>query len=194
MSLKGEVLIKSLKISYLWIKFSLVCMFVLGATFISAQRSPASEDQLKAAFIYNFTRFVDWPPDYFSTSSSPFIIGILGDESFKSYIDEIVKGEKLGDRAIVVQRYRTVKEIKHCHILFISAYEATRIKGAIPALNRRGILTVSDGAEFAKWGGIVRFFKDDNKLRLQINIDEAKSSQLIISSKLLSLSSIYSKN
>ncbi len=158
------------------------------------QRMPVNEYQVKAAFIYNFTRFIDWPPETFTGASGPFIIQVLGDNQFSSYINDIVKGEKLGGRAIIVQRINSVEEIHQCNILFISASNASEVKDLLPDLNRRRILTVSDASNFAKWGGIIRFFKEGNNLRLQINIDEAKASKLNISSKLLSLSSIYRGN
>ena len=171
-----------------------ICILLtLGPSNAFAQNQPTSEYQLKAAFIYNFTRFVDWPANAFSSSDGPFVIGVLGDERFSTYIEELVKGEKLGGRSISVQRYGA-GQIGRCNILFVSGTEASKIKNQLPGLNRRGTLTVSDASNFAKWGGIIRFFKEENKLRLQINIDEAKSSQLTISSKLLSLSKIYSAN
>ncbi|MEO8795217.1 MAG: YfiR family protein, partial [Daejeonella sp.] len=158
------------------------------------QMRPVNEYQVKAAFIYNFTRFIDWPAETNTGSAGPFIIKIWGDDQFSTYINDLVKGEKLGGRAIIVQRIDNVKEINQCNILFVSASRAADVKDLLPELNRKRILTVSDAANFARWGGIIRFFKEGNNLRLQINIDEAKASRLNISSKLLSLSKIYRAN
>lgn len=159
-----------------------------------SQIKPTNEYQLKAAFIFNFTRFVDWPANSSSSLDDPFVIGVLGDDRFSTYINEIVRGEKLGSKAITVKHFKNVKELAHCNILFISAVEASKIKDELKGINRRGVLTVSDAANFVKWGGIISFFKEENKLRLQINTDEAKASQLTISSKLLNVSKIYSTN
>lgn len=155
------------------------------------QSKATTEYQLKAAFIYNFTRFIDWPPDAFNSADAPFIIGILGKDPLGTYLDDLVKDEKLDNHTITVQRFSDLKEINQCNILFIPAEEATKINKQIPSINRRGILTVSDISDFSKWGGVIRFFKEENKLRLQINLTEAKAGQLTISSKLLSISSIY---
>ena len=158
------------------------------------QPRPTSEYQLKAAFIYNFTRFIDWPPASFGSTDSPFVIGILGDDGISAYINELVKGEKLGNRQIVVRRFSNPAEITQCQILFIGGKDVPEMKGLLNAMNRRGVLTVSDAPDFAKLGGIVRFYKEANKLRLQINVDEVKISELTISSKLLSLSNVYKAN
>ncbi|HEX8376403.1 MAG TPA: YfiR family protein [Pedobacter sp.] len=160
----------------------------------NTQPRPTSEYQLKAAFIYNFTRFIDWPPASFGSTDSPFVIGILGDDGISAYINELVKGEKLGNRQIVVRRFSNPAEITQCQILFIGGKDVPEMKGLLNAMNRRGVLTVSDAPDFAKLGGIVRFYKEANKLRLQINVDEVKISELTISSKLLSLSNVYKAN
>ena len=127
-----------------------------------SQSRPAPEYQLKAAFLYNFTHFIDWPADAFSSSEAPFVIGILGDDPFGPYIDEIVRGERHGSHPILVQRFAHVKDVRNCHILYINSNEANRLREALPAINRRRILTVSDASNFARWGGMIRFFKEDN--------------------------------
>lgn len=156
----------------------------------AAKADTAPEYQVKAAFLYNFIRFIDWPPDAFSSPEAPFVIGILGNDPFGRYIDEIVKGEKAGNHPIVVQRYRNIKDIVHCHILFINTGEAIHLKEILSFTDRRSILTVSDSGNFTASGGIIGFFKEENKVRLQINIASARNAQLDISSKLLSLARI----
>jgi hypothetical protein len=166
-------------------------LFLLSLYHSFAQQRPATEQQVKAAFIYNFTRFVDWPPEAFESANAPFVIGVLGNDPVASYLEDLVKDEKLDTHNIIVQRFTDLKQIDQCNILFISAEEAAKNNKLIPSINRKGILTVSDVTDFSKWGGVVRFFKEANRLRLQINPAEAKAAQLTISSKLLSISSIY---
>lgn len=166
-----------------------ICWLTLNPSF--AQTSPAPEQQVKAAYIYNFTRFVDWPLEAFRAADAPFVIGILGNDPVSTILDDLVKDEKIGDHNITVEHYTDLKQVGNCNILFISAEEAFKNSKLITSINRRGILTVSDVADFSKWGGIVRFYKEASKLRLQINPAEAKAAQLSISSKLLSISSIY---
>jgi hypothetical protein len=168
--------------------------FLFLSVHASTQPRPTGEYQLKAAFIYNFIRFIDWPSGSFGGGESPFVIGVLSDDVISAHINELVRGEKLGSRPIVVRKFSNPAEISQCHILFIGGQDVSQMKSLIHGMNRRGILTVSDAPNFAKMGGIVRFYKEANKLRLQINVDEAKISELTISSKLLSLSNIYKAN
>lgn len=155
---------------------------------LQAQTTASREYQVKAVFLFNFSQFVDWPPATFSSSNTPFVIGILGDDPFGSYIDETVAGEKMKGHPMVVHRYRTVKDITDCQILFIA--DPDYADEALRTLGRRSVLTVSDAANFARQGGMVRFFTENNKLRLQINPSAAKAAGLTISSKLLRLAEI----
>lgn len=163
---------------------------LVSARFLSAQTKPVGEYQVKAAFLYNFTRFVEWTPASFKAADSPFVIGIIGNGPFGIILDDIVKGEKAGGHQIMIRRYQNVKEIKDCHILYINA-ESLKIKQTLSALKGRNILTVSDAANFTRWGGIIRFYTEDNKVRFEINAAAAKTAKLRISSKLLNLARIY---
>jgi uncharacterized protein YlbG (UPF0298 family) len=171
------------------------CLIISFPSFNTvAQSNPINEYQLKAAFIYNFTRFINWPPDSFFNPEDPFVIGVLGNERLSAYLNLLVKGEKLNDRAIIVRSYKNIKDVEACHILFIADEWASKIKNKIPVINHQSTLTVSDAPNFAEMGGIIGFYKEKNKLRLEVNINEAKSSELVFSSKLLSVSNIYSTN
>lgn len=162
---------------------------------LAAQTQSATEYQLKAAFIYNFTRFVDWPPSPTPRSNTaPFVISVLNEDRLADRILELVKGEQLNGRPIIVRRLDNRSEIANCNILYVSVRDASDMKNQLTTINRRGILTVSDNPNFARWGGLVRFFKEDNKLRMQINIEQARAARFSMSSKLLSISSIYNSN
>ena len=156
----------------------------------SANAQRAAEYQVKAVFLFNFTRFVDWPATSFENANSPFVIGILGNDPFGNYIDEAVNGESTGQHPIIIKRYKTIKDIDNCHILFISSSEIEQIKPMLVELKERKILTVSDATNFASLGGIIGFFMENNKIRMQINTDAAKAASLSISSKLLSVAKI----
>lgn len=165
----------------------IIFMFCM-CRFAYAQTS--AEYQVKAVFLFNFTRFVDWPGTAFESSNSPFVIGILGNDPFGNYIDETVKDEKMGERSIIVRRYKTIKDVDNCQILFISAAEAEQSKSALQELKEKHILTVSDASNFASTGGIIGFIIENNKTRMQINIDAARAASLVISSKLLGVAKI----
>jgi hypothetical protein len=155
---------------------------------LQAQTTPSY--QVKAAFLYNFSQFVEWPASAFNWKGSPFVIGILGHDPFGSYIEEIVEGEKVGDRRILIKRFSSVAEVNECHILFVNTRSAA---DDIRTLRNKSILTVSDEANFAKDGGMIRFVTDNNKIKLQINIVAARSANLNISAKLLRVAEIVER-
>jgi hypothetical protein len=144
-----------------------------------------NEYQVKAVFLFNFGQFVEWMSRAGSGTSAPFVIGVLGDDPFDGFLDETVRGENIGGRPIVVQRYRKSEEIAGCDILFVSDSEAHRLPQILDAVQGRNILTVSDVENFAQRGGIVQFVTEKRKIKLKINVDAAKAANLSISSKLL---------
>ena len=161
---------------------------VLGLLLVipAAAQSVALRDyQIKAVFLFNFAQFVDWPPAAFQAGDSPFVIGVLGDDPFGPDLEEATKGEKLGNRVLEIRRYRRVEDVDACHILFISRSEISRLERVMTALGRRSILTVSDTEEFNRRGGMIRFVTENNKVRMKINLEAAKSANLVLSSKLL---------
>jgi hypothetical protein len=168
---------------------ALVFCGVLFSLFARAQ--PAlPEYKLKAVFLFNFVRFTEWPPSAFATEDSPFIIGILGADPFGKTLEQTVKDEVANGHPIEVRHYKTVNEIKKCHVLFISSSESYHLDSILSALRGRSILTVGDVEGFADKGGMVRFSKEDNKIRFRINVEAAKAENLSISSKLLQLADI----
>lgn len=174
-----------------WHRVSVVCgiwlLMLAGLLQGSVARSAAvtPEYQLKAVFLFNFTQFVEWPPQAFDDTNSPLVIGVLGNDPFGSYLDDTVRGETVNGRPLVVQRFSTSSDIKHCHVLFISRSEATHLTQILAGLKGKNILTVSDADNFNREGGIIRLATIANKIRLRIALEEAKAANLTISSKLL---------
>lgn len=150
-----------------------------------AQAAPAREYQLKAIFLFNFAQFVDWPPGAFAEAQSPLVIGVLGDDPFGADLDEVVRGEHVNQRSVVVKRFRRLEEVTDCHVLFISRSEAGRLGPILMRLKDRSILTVSDVDDFARADGMIHLVIQNHKIRLRINVEAAKSAHLAISSKLL---------
>jgi len=162
---------------------------VIAATFscaATARAASANEYQIKAAFLFNFTKFVIWPPQAFADANSPFVIGVLGQDPFGSYLDETVRGERIANRPLVIERYHSLAEIKHCHVLFISRSEAGRLNQIVAGLKSRNLLIVSD-ADGGEGGVIIRFVTEGNRIRFKIDQQAAKAANLTISSKLLRL-------
>lgn len=150
------------------------------------------EYQIKAAFLYNFTQFVEWPTNAFPTPDSPLIIGILGSDPFGNTLDDIVRGEKVNGHPLTVSRHHSIEELKAqaCHILFISQSEKGQTEDILNELKGRSILTVGETEGFAKNGGMIRFITEKRKTRLRINAEAARNVQLNVSAKLLRLAEI----
>jgi len=152
-----------------------------------AQNSQPSEYQVKAAFIFNFAKFVEWPPGAFADARSPLLIGILGESPFGTDFEQAVRGKTLNNRPVTVKECRTTEEARKCHVLFISTSEKARLKEIFKDLASTNILTVGETEDFIKDGGMIRFFWEGNKIRFEISGDVAKKAGLKIDSKLLSL-------
>ena len=172
--------------------FVMPCLLLLRGQDLPAQTAISKEYQVKAAFLYNFSQFVVWPTEAFPEAQTPLVIGIIGEDPFGAYLDEIVNGEKVNNRPLIIQRYHQVEEIKVCHILFVSQSETKRLEEILARLKGRSILTVGDIDGFAKQGGMIRFVTEKNKVRFGINVEAAKAAKLTISSKLLRPAEIIS--
>jgi YfiR/HmsC-like len=144
-----------------------------------------SEYEVKAVFLFNFSQFIAWPPEAFPTAQTPLVIGVLGRDPFGAALDEVVRGETIEGRRLEVRRYQRVEDIELCHILFVDRSKRGELDSILDHLRGRGVLTVGESANFARRGGIVQFVTMDKRIRLQINLDAAKTAGLTISSKLL---------
>src|SRR5258708_1489107 len=177
-----------------------ILIAILGMTLNSTSKADAqagdadsSEYLIKAGFIYNFAKFVEWPSAAFSQPDSPIVIGVLGTDPFGNVLDRIVEDKKIGPRGFVVRRYKwgkDLKDLKDCKILFVSASERTHIDEILLSVKGLPILTVGETPGFAERGGVIRFTLEDNRVRFEVNVDAAHQADLNISSRLLTLAKI----
>jgi uncharacterized protein DUF4154 len=152
-----------------------------------AQASPPTDSQVKAAFLYNFGKFVTWPPAA-ERGDQPFVIGIVGDDPFGDTLDQMVVDRAIRGRKVSVRRFTSVSDATaHCQLLFISASEADQLSEILSASSRASVLTVSDLENFTARGGMIGFRIEDKKVRFDINVAAAASSGLAMSSQLLKL-------
>lgn len=170
--------------------FVVCALMFSGGLDLPVQSAPTTEYQVKAAFLFNFAQFVEWPTNTFPETRTPLVIGVLGQDPFGGYLDEIVRGERVNNRPLTVQRYRRVEEIKTCHVLFISRSEEDRLDQILASLKYRKILTVADADSAARRGVMIRFVTEQRKIRLKVNLEAARAANLTISSKLLRLAEI----
>jgi len=155
--------------------------------------SDSSEYLIKAGFIFNFAKFVEWPATAFAQPDSPIVIGILGTDPFGAIIDQIVQNKKIGARGFVVKRLKwstDIKELRDCKILFVSASEKVHMDDVVQAVKGQPILTVGEMPGFAERGGMIRFTVEDNRVRFEVNVEAAHQAELTISSRLLTLARI----
>jgi len=144
-----------------------------------------SEYQVKAVFLYNFGQFVEWPRETFDTPQAPFVICVLGEDPFGKTLDDVVRGESIGARSLVVRRFRETEEAADCNILFVGRGAAERLDEALAATRGRSVLTVTDIEGAERQGAIIVLYEDKSRIRMRINLAAAKASHLVISSKLL---------
>lgn len=164
---------------------------ILGAALVPtaaiAQQSGPSEYQVKAAFLYNFTKYVEWPDSAFADAGSPFVIGVVGRDPFGSALDRTVDGRTVNGRSIEVRRFRRAEDVSGAHILFVSDSESDRVAKIIEHLGNAHTLVVGDMDEFLERGGTINFLIEDSRVRFEINTDASDRAGLTISSKLLAL-------
>lgn len=144
-----------------------------------------SEYQVKAVFVFNFSRFVEWPPQAFRSPTQPFAICILGEDPFGPKLDEAVRGEDINQHPLQIRRLRHVREADDCQILYIDRSEGGELHQILSALDHHSTLTVSELKDAAERGGMIQFLTENNRIRLRINVESARAAGLIISSKLL---------
>jgi hypothetical protein len=162
----------------------------------AAERSRAADDleyQVKAAFLYNFAKFVEWPPDAFEGAGDPVTFCVVGADPFGEVLDTVVEGESLAGRRLTVHRTRDLGELRDCHVVFVPRSERGRQERILDFLRNRSVLTVGEADGFLTGGGMIRFVLEQNKVRFDISLEATESSGLKMSSKLLRLArKIYS--
>jgi len=155
-----------------------------------ASAQEISEYQVKAAFLYNFTKFVDWPPLPGSPGKKPFEICVVGDDPFHGELVNIVEGKSVNGQVLAVRHIKKVEDAPGCRIAFISSSEKGRFRSILDALRGSGVLTVGDTEGFAEMGGVINLTLVDRRVHIEINLDAAKVQGLKISSRLLRLAQI----
>lgn len=157
---------------------------------VSARAAPPvfDEYQVKAAFLFNVARFVEWPADAFASPTSPVTFCVVGADPFGGTLDEALRGRQVSGRTPVVKRLRAISPASGCHVVFLAAGDAGQAT-ALADLGAASVLTVADSPGFASRGGIVSLFLDDQRVRFEVNTEAAERARLHISSRVLALAS-----
>ena len=167
---------------------ALFALCIPGAALAAA----SSEYQVKTAYLYNFAKFIQWPAGAFADSSSPIVIGILGEDPFGNSLDQVVSQRQAQGRSLRIERYQSLAEIKHCHLLFISSSEANHQGELLKTIADWGFATVGESADFTRDGGQIRFFFTSNQtIKIEVNPDAAQRAGIFISSRIMKIARIY---
>jgi len=160
----------------------------------AAAAAPARECEIKAAFLYNFTKFVDWPAQSFANADAPIVIGVLGDSPCAEALERLVKDRKVNGRTIVVRRIASAEQAKVTQLLFVGSAQEAQFAGLEPAIESLPVLTVGESPGFATLGGAIDFVPQGDKIRFEINIDAAEHAGLKISAQLQKLATVVHRS
>jgi len=168
------------------------CFLLMSLWFLPGFRCPAqtaspSEYQIKAAFLFNFAKFVDWPSTAAVAPGAPIFIGVLGENVFHDDLGTVLHGKNINGHPLELKLFESAEAATNCQILFISPSEKSHYEKILADLHGASILTVSETDDFIPAGGVINFVIIGKNVRFQINNEAAKKAGLTISSKLLSL-------
>lgn len=174
---------------------ALVAMFLAVSPVLSrGQETPAPRhSDLEAVFLFHFTQFVEWPTNAFAATNSPFVIGILGDHPVGAALRDVIRGETVRGRELVLRVFRHPDEVRQCHMLFLVEGEEASVPRVLSRLRGQPVLLVSEVDGFAQRGGMIEFVTDQKKIKLKINVESAHAADLVISSKLLRVAEVFPK-
>lgn len=175
----------------LWCRFTTTFWVVLLLTTteffpprVQAQKNRPTESQVEAIYLFNFSRFIEWPAEP-TPASATFSLCVLGEDPFGAFLDTTLAGETVAGRNFVARRISKPADALGCRILFVSASEQSHLKELFDVLAKKSVLTVSDIPRFAQRGGMIEFLVDRDKVRFEINLTSATDAGLTLSSDLL---------
>lgn len=158
-----------------------------GTNSAPGQGNESSEYQVKAAFLYHFSQFVDWPDGTFKDGSSPLVYCTIGEDPFHGALDASISGKAIGARPLQVTHFQQPQEFRGCQIVFIGAGDKKLAARVLTSLKGTPVLTVGESQNFVQDGGMIGFLLEENKIRFEINLDAAEHAKLKLSSRLLAL-------
>jgi|ERR1017187_1889484 hypothetical protein len=166
---------------------SVVCLVSLLAfdRGLAADPAPLAEHQIKALYLYNLTKYMEWPADAFAGSNAPFTIGLLAGPDLREDLLEITKGKDINGREILVRSIESTQDVKSCQLIFLESGDKQRLTQILNAAKDSPVLPVGVSEDFLVSGGIISFARKDNKLRLRIDLNAARRARLTVSAKLM---------
>lgn len=159
-----------------------------------AQSAASPEYELKAAFLFNFAKYVQWPASSTTDASKPFVIGLVGGDPFGSLLDDAMRGQSVNGRPLVVKRFARIEDIVHCDILFVDSSQRGNLQPIFAALRRASVLTVSDMDQFAERGGMISLLTEQSRVRFAMNVEAIERAGLKPGSQLLRLARLVTES
>jgi hypothetical protein len=172
----------------------IVAWAIFSVASTSAQQPAPSEDQVKAAYLYNFGRFVKWPPNAVEDRDRAFVICVFSQDPFGLVLESTLAGQLLNGKPVVIRRVMKPQEAAHCHILFIDATQGPHLREILAGIDQSSVLTVSDMPHFLKQGGMIQFVLQEDKVRFEVDLNNVGSGQLALSSELLKVAAMVRGN
>lgn len=161
-------------------------LVLLGLAAPGYSTDTPGEYKVKAAYLYNFAKFIRWPDSAFQDTEAPLVIGVLGTNYFNGALQPLAS-KNVRNRVIAIKHFKTLSEVKNCQLLYISKSEQQNLDMILKKLATQSILTVGDFKNFVDLGGIIQFVNRRNRLRFSINLTVASQNNIQIEAQLLSL-------
>jgi hypothetical protein len=149
----------------------------------------ASEADLRAAFVYNFAKFTEWPADAI-TPSGPIVLCVIDDAAVATALGQLVRGRTIGTHGLAVRRVKIDEELRTCHLLYAAGVDTPKTAVLLESVGASPVLTISDREGFAEHGGVANFLREDGRVRFVVNVESALRARLQVSSKLLTLAKL----
>ena len=182
-----------LSLSPLLIAVAAACAF-LAIPVLHAQNPRPTDYQVKATYLYNFGRFIEWPGKVAAAQGGSFTVCVLGQDPFGPSLDATLAGETIGGKTVVAKRISSAEESGDCQILFLSLTDDSRLNKIIADLDKKAVLTVSDMSQFVKRGGMVQFVLEGKKVRFEVNLTATQHAGLTLSSELLKVATAVKRD
>lgn len=176
-----------------WLRV-LIIAWTLSIPALQAQSSKLTDSDVKAAYLFNFGRFVEWPANANENKESSFTFCILGHDPFGTNLDHLLANETIDGKHIAIKRISSVEESGGCHILFMSTEEEGRLNKIIEALDKESVLTVSDIPKFSDHGGMIQFVMEGERVRFVVNLSATQRARLTLSSDLLKVATAVKRD
>jgi len=170
---------------------TLVSSLILNASLTAlAMSEDSAEYPVKLGFLYNFTKFVEWPAESYRDAGAPLTICIVGHDPFSAELEAELRTRKVGDHPVEVKAPKTTDSLSGCHIVFVPVTEKDHVDKIMKEVEGSSSLTVGESEGFAVMGGVINLFVEENKVHFEVNPLAAERARLKISSKLLTMAKI----